>query len=726
MDIRVGLIYDRIIAMNASVKRSLVFAWFLLIAGATAQAVVHVDASRPGGDGTCWTQAFRTLEAALAAGAGQEIWVAAGVYTPAAGLKPGAGTAIYGGFAGNETLRSQRDPAANATTVDGWLTLRHVFDLQPVSSNVRLDGLRITRGRAVPGAGYDPYAGAVLVLAEGVVLENCTFVDNTATTMGGALLIQYVDTRILNCTFASNSSPLGGAVAINDGDAQVGQCVFRDNRAVGGAARGGAIWTQKKSPRIAGCEFSGNSAYIGGAVDADPVSMIIADTVFSNNVASNSGGAVAMHYGSGVVARCTFVGNRCQTDNGGGFYSEYAPMRIEDTLFQGNRGVAGGAVHLDYRAAGTDVLSRCVFVDNHSTLEGGAFQSYVRTTWLENCWFSGNTSPFGGAVRAHGGITNDNTYDPNMTLTLNHCVLYGNYADQHGGAVVNSYVSMAKVYNSILWGNDCGESFWNPESGGYSKFKDFYNAGSSFLTTRQSDIETLGDYFYSAGPDVHVGSFNADPLFANPEGPDDALGTPDDDFGLLAASPCIDRANGDLSPVLDFLYTPRFDEPDVADLGIGTPTFADVGAFESSPPVHYRDADGDGYGDPDDYVADEDSPPGYVDNRLDWNDQNAGVYPGAPEVGDGVDNDGDGEIDEGCRNSSSYFAPSQTIAGTSAGWSRMFVMDLTNFRNLAVQDGYQNFSVSYLLYYNIWTGIYLYDYGAGAFSAVTWLMNLDL
>ena len=56
----------------------------------------------------------------------------------------------------------------------------------------------------------------------------------------------------------------------------------------------------------------------------------------------------------------------------------------------------------------------------------------------------------------------------------------------------------------------------------------------------------------------------------------------------------------------------------------------------------------------------------------------------------------------------------------------MFVMDLTNFRNLAVQDGYQNFSVSYLLYYNIWTGIYLYDYGAGAFSAVTWLMNLDL
>ena len=718
--------YDRSIAMKTFAGSRLVFALVLSVSGATAQAVVHVDASRPGGDGSCWAQACRTLEAGLAAGSGQEIWVARGVYTPTAGLKPGAGTAIYGGFAGNETLRSQRDPAANATVVDGWLTLRHVFDLQPVSSNVRLDGLQITRGRATSGTGYDTYAGAILALAAGLVLENCVFSNNTAATMGGALLIQYVDSQILNCTFAGNSSPLGGAVAINDGDALVSGCVFRDNRAVGGAARGGAIWTQDKSPRIAGCEFGGNSAYIGGAVDADPVSMNIADTVFSNNVASNSGGAVAMHYGTGFVERCTFVGNRCQTDNGGGLYSEYAPMRIADSLFQGNRGVAGGAVHLDYRAAGTDVLSRCVFVDNHSTLEGGAFQSYVRTTWLENCWFSGNTSPFGGAVRAHGGITNDNTYDPDMTITLNHCVLYGNYASQHGGAMVNSYVSLAKVYNSIFWNNDCGETFWDPNTGDYKKFKDFYNAGSSFLMTRHSDIETLDDYHYSATVESHTGGFSEDPLFANPEGPDDVLGTPDDDFQLTAASPCIDRADGTFSPALDYLYTPRFDDPDVADLGFGTPAFADVGAFESSPPVHYRDADGDGFGDPNDYVVDEDPQPGYVENRLDWNDANAGVYPGAPEVGDGVDNDGDGQIDEDCRNSSSYFSAGQTIRCAGTGWSRTFVMDLTNFRNLAIQDGYQSYTVNYPLYYNIWTGIYLFGYDSGKFDAVTWAMNLDL
>ena len=53
-------------------------------------------------------------------------------------------------------------------------------------------------------------------------------------------------------------------------------------------------------------------------------------------------------------------------------------------------------------------------------------------------------------------------------------------------------------------------------------------------------------------------------------------------------------------------------------------------------------------------------------------------------------------------------------------------MDLTNFRNLAAQDGYQSYTVNYPLFYNIWTGIYLFGYDSGQFDAVTWSLNLDL
>jgi hypothetical protein len=62
----------------------------------------------------------------------------------------------------------------------------------------------------------------------------------------------------------------------------------------------------------------------------------------------------------------------------------------------------------------------------------------------------------------------------------------------------------------------------------------------------------------------------------------------------------------------------------------------------------YRDADGDGYGDPDDSVTstDPEAPDGYVDNSSDCDDSNAAVHPGAEEIADNLDNDCDGEIDE--------------------------------------------------------------------------------
>ena len=53
-------------------------------------------------------------------------------------------------------------------------------------------------------------------------------------------------------------------------------------------------------------------------------------------------------------------------------------------------------------------------------------------------------------------------------------------------------------------------------------------------------------------------------------------------------------------------------------------------------------------------------------------------------------------------------------------------MDLKNYSTLAVRDGYQSYEVYYPLHYNIWTGIYVYDYDSGSFRAVTWMLNLNL
>ncbi|MCB9744034.1 MAG: hypothetical protein H6740_15645 [Alphaproteobacteria bacterium] len=106
--------------------------------------------------------------------------------------------------------------------------------------------------------------------------------------------------------------------------------------------------------------------------------------------------------------------------------------------------------------------------------------------------------------------------------------------------------------------------------------------------------------------------------------------------GLVDNADDCDDGNGGVNPEaqeycdsIDNDCDGETDEPDA----LGTSTY-------------YADADGDGFGNPEDTAPGCDAPSGYTSDHTDCDDADAGINPGADEVCDGVDNNCDGDADE--------------------------------------------------------------------------------
>ncbi|MCB0763740.1 MAG: S8 family serine peptidase, partial [Flavobacteriales bacterium] len=63
--------------------------------------------------------------------------------------------------------------------------------------------------------------------------------------------------------------------------------------------------------------------------------------------------------------------------------------------------------------------------------------------------------------------------------------------------------------------------------------------------------------------------------------------------------------------------------------------------------IWFADTDGDGRGDGDNFVEACSAPPGFVDNALDCDDDNAAIHLEAEDICDGLDNDCNGVVDDG-------------------------------------------------------------------------------
>jgi len=172
----------------------------ILCANATA-AVWFVDVDNVAGpwDGMTWATAFDNIQDgvyAAYADSGGEVWVAEGTYTDTGYnvVVMDYGVHIYGGFAGTETLLSERNYSKHPTIIDGEDTRQCVRG----ADNATLDGFTITRGYAYEGPGMCNYYSSPSV-------ANCIFSYNTAEgDRGGGMFNFYSSPTLTNCMFLCN------------------------------------------------------------------------------------------------------------------------------------------------------------------------------------------------------------------------------------------------------------------------------------------------------------------------------------------------------------------------------------------------------------------------------------------------------------------------------------------------------------------------------------------
>ncbi|MGB0133565.1 hypothetical protein, partial [Dokdonella sp.] len=383
---------------------------------------LFVDLTATGtGDGRSWQNAFPKLQDALALARSLapadsvEIWVAKGVYFPDVGagltnndrnlsFQPAANVALYGGFAGGESLREQRDWLAHPTTLSGDIDGNDLVDADGVAQ--RVSDIR----------GNNSYHVVLLNRINGsVVLDGFTITSGQATGLG------QVDSVLMR---------VGAGLSIRNSNAVVSNLRFQGNLALeASSGSGGGIYAESDSGRtdrltLSNVEITANSARYGGGLDAYRTAVDASAVTFLDNDAE-IGGAVHLNLTTDVKFRdSVFRGNSASVD-GGAFYGFREYIALVNCELTGNTAANnGGAYYSDGTTLDIKIVMTNVVISGNraGVTSGGIYReqpSYGRSNlWNTIIWNNEDSSGVGTASANHGG--------PGATrLTAAHSLIQG-------------------------------------------------------------------------------------------------------------------------------------------------------------------------------------------------------------------------------------------------------------------------------------------------------------
>jgi len=256
-------------------------------------------------------------------------------------------------------------------------------------------------------------------------------------------------------------------------------------------------------------------------------------------------------------------GGVARSDGGGMIVAGGSPT-IRSCEFVKNQAGSGAGVMVACCGDGP-VFTNCTFGENVGGSDGGGLYVKQMHATLVNCLFLNNIAGDDG-----GGII---VTTPSGSLDLSSCTFYHNTALGNGGGVYVTAGATASVTNSILWNNT-----------------DIDGIDSSAQVHLQNSSASVS-FSCIQGGWAGPGSNNIaiDPLFVDPDGADNTIGTEDDDLRLSPGSPAIDAGDNLAVDVCQLDLdgnSRRQDDPATIDTGNGSIPVVDMGVYEfgSIPP----------------------------------------------------------------------------------------------------------------------------------------------
>ncbi len=211
------------------------------------------------------------LNAVLAgAGAGDELVLANGTYTPAAEQ--------YDAIVIWQSV-SIRARYPGQVVIDGRAMRRVIVQTREFNGSLSLHGLNITGGST-------GWSGGGMALTGGKVIVD-------------------------DCNFYENEAEFGGGVSVENGEATFSRCSFDSNIAFAGEAGGGGLLINGGAVDLDSCRVRANSAHDGGGLYVESGTVIVANTTISDNAAvGGSGGGVFLSHAFGPVPDAVRIDSR--------------------------------------------------------------------------------------------------------------------------------------------------------------------------------------------------------------------------------------------------------------------------------------------------------------------------------------------------------------------------------------------------------------------------------